>query len=154
MHKLKMFVVLALTQACLMGTALAQVHGTADEAKTMATNAIAYIKAVGTAKAFADFTAQGGKWQDKDLYVFVVRYDGMTMAHGANKLLVGKNLIEMKDAGGNAFIREMIDLAKSKGSGWTDYLWTNPITKKIDHKSTYVIAIPNYDGFVGVGIYK
>ncbi|OIQ74400.1 methyl-accepting chemotaxis protein 4 [mine drainage metagenome] len=154
MHKLKMFVVLALAQACLMGTALAQVHGTAEEAKTMATNAIAHIKAVGPEKAFADFTARGGKWQDKDLYVFVVKYDGMTVAHGANQLLVGKNLIEMKDAGGKAFIQEMINIAKSKGSGWADYLWTNPITKKTDQKSTYVIAIPGYDGFVGVGIYK
>ena len=151
--KLK-FAAVMLVQLLFAGAALAQAHGTAAEAKAMAEKAIAEIKAVGPEKAFEAFSAKDGKWQDKDLYVFVNRYDGTTAAHGANKALVGKSLIDMKDANGKLFLKEMTDLAKSKGSGWVDYLWTSPTTKKTEAKSSYVIAIPGYEGFVGVGIYK
>jgi signal transduction histidine kinase len=48
----------------------------------------------------------------------------------------------------------MIDTAKSKGSGWVDYMWTNPQTKKVEPKSTYVVKVPEFEGLIGVGIYK
>lgn len=135
-------------------TANAQERGTADEAKDMVGKALAHIKAVGTAKAFEDFSAKDGKWQNKDLYVFVIGNDGNTVAHGANKALVGKNLSEMKDPNGKLFIKEMMDVAQSKGTGWVDYMFTDPQTKKSGAKSSYVAKIPGFDGFVGVGIYK
>ncbi len=141
-------------QLLLIGMACAQVHGTAAEAKTLAEKGIAHIKAVGVDKAFEDFTAKDGKWQDKDLYIFVIKYDGTMMAHGANKALVGKPMLEMKDANGVPFTAEMAKLAKTKGTGWVDYMWPNPLTKKTEQKSSYAIAIPNYEGFLGVGIYK
>jgi hypothetical protein len=40
----------------------------------------------------------------------------------------------------------------SSGNGWVDYKWPNPITNKIEDKSSYVEKMGDY--FVGVGIYK
>lgn len=154
MRKLKTFVVLALAQAFLMGAALAQVHGTADEAKALVAKGLAHIKEVGIDKAAADFTAKDGGWQQKDLYIIVIKFDGTMVAHGGNKAMVGKNFIEMKDANGKLFTKEMGDVVKAKGSGWVDYLFTNPVTKKTEQKSTYAVRIPGYDGYIGVGIYK
>lgn len=154
MFYVRSFVFVVLAQFFFLGSSFAQTHGTAAEAKALAEKAVAHVKAVGPEKAFEEFSAKDGKWQDRDLYVFANKYDGTTAAHGANKTLVGKNLLDMKDANGKQFLKEMTDLAKAKGSGWVDYLWTSPQTKKTEPKSTYVLSIPGYEGFVGVGIYK
>lgn len=146
---------LAVAAICaLSAPTFAQERGTAAEAKALAEKGIAHIKAIGFEKASADFTAKGGAWQSKDLYIFVQNFDGSLAAHGVNPAMVGKNLIDIKDANGKAFGREIIDVAKTKGTGWVDYMWTDPVTKKPAAKSTYVARIPNMDAAIGVGIYK
>lgn len=147
-------IVIAFALSFVAAFAQAQDRGTADEAKVMVDKALAHIKAAGTEKAFEDFSAKDGKWQNKDLYVFVINYEGVTTAHGANKALVGKNLGELKDPNGKFFIKEMAEVAKTKGNGWVDYMFTDPATKKNGNKSSYVAKIPGFDGYVGVGIYK
>lgn len=151
---LKNIACLLLIQFAVAGAAFAQERGTADQAKALVEKGLAHIKAVGIEKAAEDFSNKDGKWHEKDLYIFVQKFDGATVAHGGNKGLVGKNMIELKDANGQTFIRSMIDTAKSKGSGWVDYVWTNPQSKKVEPKTTYVVKIPDYDGLIGVGIYK
>lgn len=132
----------------------AEERGTAKEAQAMAEKAIAHIKQVGNEKAFADFTAKDAGWQSKDLYVFALKFDGYVVGHGANKALVGKSLYEIKDPSGKSFIKEFIEVAKNKGSGWVEYHFADPQTKRNLPKSSYIIRIPGYDGFAGVGIYK
>lgn len=39
---------------------------------------------------------------------------------------------------GKYMTREMVELAKNKGSGWVDYLFKNPDTSEIAPKSSYV----------------
>jgi cytochrome c len=136
------------------GTVFAQTRGTAAEAKALAEKAIEHIKEVGTTKAFEDFTTKDGKWQSRDLYIFVIGFDGTILAHGSTKATVGKNMLDVKDVNGKFFTKDMAELMKAKGSGWTDYMWSDPLTRKIEAKSSYGIRIPNFEGFVGVGIYK
>lgn len=142
------------TQFLVLGAAWAQERGSADEAKALAQKGLAHVKSAGTAKAFEDFSAKDGKWQNKDLYIIVLNFNGEVLAHGTNKALVGKNMMEVKDVNGKAFTRDMVEGAKTKGTGWNDYMFTNPATKKVEPKSTYYERIPGFDGLVGVGIYK
>jgi len=76
----------------------------------------------------------------------------VTIAHGGNAKLVGKDMLGLKDADGKFFIKAFIETAKSKGNGWVDYKWVNPQTNKIENKSTYVQKVDDY--FLGCGIYK
>lgn len=154
MSMLKKFVLFATLQFIAAFGTYAQERGTADQAKALVEKGLAHVKAVGVDKAGEDFTAKDGKWQEKDLYIFVQKLDGTMVAHGGNKGLVGKNHFELKDASGKLFVKEMIEIAKTKGSGWADYMWTNPVSKKLEAKSTYIVRIPGYDGYIGVGIYK
>ncbi|MDO9198410.1 cache domain-containing protein [Rhodoferax sp.] len=135
-------------------SAMAQDHGTKDEAKVMANAALAHIKKVGNDQAFKDFTSDKANWTKKDLYVFSMEMKGVVLAHGANEKLVGKNLIELKDQNGKAFAREFIDVGSTKGEGWVDYDWAHPVTKKVEGKTSYVKRIPGFDGFVVVGVYR
>ncbi len=131
--------------------ALAGDRGTADEAKALADRAVAYMKDVGPEKAFAAFDDPKGQFVDRDLYVFVRSMDGNTVAHGANMGMIGHTNLSLRDADGKLYNKEMIDLASSKGSGWVDYRWVNPVDKKIEPKSSYIERAGDY--VVGVGFY-
>lgn len=125
----------------------------ADDATALVKDAAAFIKAEGKDKAFAAFNDPAGKFVKGDLYIFVVDYEGATLAHGGNAKLVGKNMKDLKDANGKLFMQDMIQKARS-GGGWVDYKWTNPTTKKVQEKSTLVQAIEGANAFLGCGIYK
>jgi cytochrome c len=126
--------------------------GTADEATALTKKAIAYLKANGKEKAFAEFSNPTGQFRDRDLYIFVIDFNGKSLAHGANAKLIDKNMADLKDADGKPFIKDFIEVAKSKGKGWVDYKWPNPTTKAIEAKSTYVEKADDF--IVACGIYK
>ncbi len=92
------------------------------------------------------------EFHDRDLYPFIYDMNGVNVAHGARPALIGKNLIDLKDQDGTYLIREMVKIANGPGSGWIDYKWPNPITSKIEDKSSYIEKMGDY--FIGVGIYK
>jgi signal transduction histidine kinase len=146
-------VVVAIVFAFSLGLA-AHVYavGTAQEAKAMVGKAAAFMKANGKTTAFAEFTNQKGQFVKEDLYIFVLDGKGVTLAHGGNPKMVGKDMSGLKDADGKMFIKELIDEANAKGSGWVNYKWTNPASKKIDEKSTYFQKVD--DVIFACGIYK
>jgi len=127
--------------------------GTADEAKAMVEKAAALLKDSGPDKAFAAFDDPANKdFHDRDLYIFARSMDGNTVAHGANKGMIGHTNLDLKDADGKPYNKEMIDLASSKGSGWVDYRWVNPVSHKIEPKSSFIVKVGDY--VVGAGFYK
>ncbi len=126
--------------------------GTAAEAEALVKKAVAYIKANGQDKAFAEFGNSKGPFVDRDLYITVYDMSGKCLAHGANPKMVGKDLIGLKDPDGKAFVKERVELAKTKDKFWQDYKFTNPLTKKIEPKAMYVEKAG--DLLVACGIYK
>jgi cytochrome c len=132
--------------------AVAAETGTANEAVALVKKAAAFVKQSGKDKALAEFNNPQGAFVDRDLYIFVIDMDGKTLANGFNQKVVGKNVIEMKDADGKFFIKHFIEIAQAKGSGWSDYQWPDPVTKTIRPKSTYVEKVG--DIVIGCGIYK
>lgn len=144
----------AFAGAAFMSVAQEQ-RGTKDEAVALVNAAIVHVQKAGADQAYKDFTDKSNaEWHKKDMYVFVNRFDGMTLAHGGNEKLIGKNMSELKDQDGKPFIKEMQDVARKSGSGWVDYNWAHPETKKLAAKTTYVKALPSGDALVGVGIYR
>jgi cytochrome c len=103
-------------------------------------------------KAFKQFNDAAGSFVDRDLYIAVLDAKGTMVAHGANPRLIGKSLIDMKDADGKPFIKTLVDTAQKNGRGWVDYKWPNPVSKAIESKSTYVEKFG--DLTVAYGIYK
>ena len=132
----------------------AQSKATAAEATAMVKKGVTAIKAAGKDKdkVFSEVTSKDAKWVDRDLYLVVYGLDGVVRAHGANAKLVGEGLIDMLDIDGKPYIKERVELAKTKGSFWQDYKFTNPTTKKIEPKSMYCEKLD--DMAVCAGIYK
>jgi signal transduction histidine kinase len=153
---MKKIALLSLVLVLVAGFAFAQAKkATQQEAIAMANKAAAFYKANGEAKAFAEFNKKDGPFTEmsKDLYVFVFDMTGKCLSHGQNPALIGRDLSGLKDSDGKYFIKDFVNAAQTKGSGWVDYNWSNPTTKKIEPKSTYILKITD-NRFIGCGIYK
>lgn len=138
--------------AVIACSAHAETKATLPEATAMVKKGIAYIKANGKEKGQAEISNKGGQFVDRDLYLVVYALDGTVRAHGANEKMIGKNLIELKDIDGKEFVKERVELAKSKGAFTQDYKFTNPTTKKIEPKTMYCEKLD--DAVVCGGVYK
>ena len=151
-----MFRSLTLVLAAIVASAnlaRASEFGTREEAVAMVKRVQDKFRKDGPEATFKAVTDQSTRdFHDRDLYPFIYDLTGLCVAHGARPALVGKNLISLKDQDGKHLIRDMITLATSSGSGWVDYKWPNPITNKIEDKSSYVEKLGDY--FVGVGVYR
>ncbi len=136
----------------MAGFAIAADQGSAAEAEAMAKKAVTFIKANGPEKAAEEFT-NGKGFKDRDLYISYLDFTGKMLAHGSNAKLVGKDLIDLKDPEGKFMVKMAIEVAKTKGHGWTEnYKFKNPTTEKLQEKAMYVERVG--DSYVGVGVYK
>jgi signal transduction histidine kinase len=85
--------------------------------------------------------------------MFCYAPDGTNKAHGGNPTFVGKNLIGVKDPDGVAANAEIIKVGVTQGSGWVNFKWPNPLSKKVEAKSAYVVKISDQT-VCGSGYYK
>ncbi len=138
--------------ALVSGGAWAQEHASAKEAEAMVKKGVAFVKANGKDKGYAEITNKQGQFKDRDLYLVVYGLDGKVWAHGANEKMVGRVLIDLKDVDGKEFVRERTELGKAKASFWQDYKFTNPVSKKVEPKSMYCERLD--DTVLCGGIYK
>jgi len=136
----------------ICGGSFAAEFGTRAEAEAMVKKALGLIKAEGKENAFKEFENPKGKFIDRDLYITVYDLNGKCLSHGVNPKMIGKDLIDLKDSDGKAFIKERMEIAKTKGKGWQDYKFTNPVSKKIEPKSMYFEKFG--DVVVACGVYK
>ncbi|MCX5810598.1 MAG: cache domain-containing protein [Proteobacteria bacterium] len=150
MKKMLIAIVMCMFLMGVVGEVIAA--GTAAEAEAMVKKAISYYKANGKDKAFTEISDRKGQFVKDDLYVFVYDLNGKCVAHGFNQKMVGKDFIEVKDSDGRFYVKDRIELAKSKGKGWQDYKFTNPLTKKIENKTAYIEKADDY--IFGCGAYK
>ncbi|GAB2891281.1 hypothetical protein GCM10027046_20060 [Uliginosibacterium flavum] len=149
---MKISKLLLVSMISLLGTAhAADEFASAKEAEAMVVKVVAAVKA-NRAATLAEITAKNAKWIDRDLYPVVYDTKGQVQAHGQNEKMVGKDLIDFKDPDGKLFVRERVDLAKSKGKFWQDYKFTDPLSKKVLPKQAYCER--SGEDIVCAGVYK
>lgn len=124
---------------------------TKPEAEAMVKKALTYLKSNGRDKTFAEISKKDGQFVDRDLYLVVYGSDGVVRAHGANTKMIGKNLMELKDVDGKAFVKERVEMAKARLPFWQDYKFNNPVSGKIEPKTMY--CVPEEDLILCGGVY-
>ena len=142
--KTKMLLV-ALGAAMSMNIALAQdkekieKHATRAEAVAMVKEGVATLKKDGKDKFIDEIntTDKYGRFMHGELYLIVTDMNGYYFANPFIKKMVGKNLIALKDVDGKEFVKERIELAKTKDSFWQDFRISDPVAKKVIPKSFY-----------------
>jgi signal transduction histidine kinase len=152
MHLRAVIALIAVLSAFVLPAAAAE-FGTKDEAIAMVKRVQEKFKKDGADATFKAVSDPSSKdFHDRDLYPFVYDLNGVNFAHGARPVLIGKDLMGLKDQDGVYLIQEMVKIANGPGSGWVNYKWPNPLTNKIEDKTSYVEKMGNY--FVGVGAYR
>ena len=154
MTGMKFSKIIAAVSICLFVASFVQAEQRATplEAKKLVEQAVAYIKANGEVKALKEFGNPRGEFVKKelnllgydlnealkdDLYVFVYDLKGVLLANPQAPTLVGKNLYNETDSRGKLFRKDIVDLTNTRGSGWVDYTYMNPATKREENKITY-----------------
>ena len=128
-------------------------RSSAEHAQKMLDEAVALIKASGDEAAFKAFNDPQGGFVMNDEYVFAIGLeDGKYRASGASPNLVGVDVREITDAAGTPLFKQMIALAKDKGTGTVDYVWRNPATNAVEKKHSLIRRVDNV--LLGVGYYS
>ena len=124
----------------------------AEDAKDLLAKAVSYMEKEGPAKAFCAFNDPTGAFHKGPLYVFAINMDGVYFADSAAPTLVGTSLRDLRDASGQLFGKNIMDLITTHGEGSVDYKWLNYSSNKVENKHTFVKKVG--DLFVlGVGYY-
>jgi len=154
MSKFKIFWAILVLAVGFAGVqAKAGEFGTKEEAQALVEKAAAFWQANGRDKALAAFNDKQGGFVDRDLYIVAANLaDGVRVAHGANPKMVGKSLNDFKDIEGKPYGLEILETARTKGTGWVDYKFSNPVTKKIMDKTSYIKKVD--DVVIFAGAYK
>jgi cytochrome c len=151
MKKFAVFTMVALF--LFVGMAYAQKKATKESSQALVQKAVAYYKEVGKQKALAAFNDPKGKFVDGENYLSAYTMDGTVVVNGSNNAVIGKNGMDIKDPKGKLFIKEFLEKGNKPGaSGWVDFYWTNPVTKKLEPKSAYFVRID--DIVIQAGYYK
>ena len=87
-----------------------------------------------------------------DGYYFLYDYEGRSLMHPRQPELVGRNLIDLRDASGLAVIRVMIERARA-GGGFVEYTWNKPSAQLQTPKLGYVTGLDRWQWMIGTGIY-
>lgn len=129
---------------------------TPAQAEAYVKKAVAFAKENGMDKLIQETNQASGRFHvasGGELYIFIYDMNGNCRAIGYNTgAFVGKNRLDVKDPDGKSFLKEMLAVAKGKGKGWVDYKYPNPMSNKIEAKTSYVEMC---DGLlVGAGVYK
>jgi cytochrome c len=136
----------------LAGAAVAS-EPTEKDAVAMAERGAALIKAKGKNEMMKRINARDSDFVQGSLYIDMRDlYTGVVLAHPINNSIIGKDLVDVPDATGKRYRREIIELAQSKGKGWVDYQYKNPTSGKIEPKTTYILRVD--DVVLEAGIYK
>ncbi len=119
--------------------------------KQLVKTAVAYFEANGREATFDLITNSHGPFVKGDIYSFAYDFNGTVAAHGQNEALVGQDLIDLRDSRGKPLIKEMIELAKSKGKGWVEYYWRNEFKRSYVEKVVDPKTKTEY--FISAGYY-
>lgn len=112
--------------------------------------AAAYVKTNGFEKACTEFN-DGPTFKKGEFYMFAYDYNGINVCHGANKALIGKDLLNFKDVKGTELIKDFIREVKA-GNGFVKYYWDHPESKTVKRKLGYAEAVSD-KYWIGSGVY-
>jgi cytochrome c len=125
----------------ILGVANIAQAATLEEAKELGIKAAAFVKENGEEKGAAGLNNPKGEFSRGPLYVTL---------HDFNAAIV-----QAKDPiSGRHFNKDMIEIAKTKGSGWVEYSCTNNATMKVQKKKAWVQRVEGMNLFTVCGLFQ
>ena len=164
MRKAAVIALVVLASVALAAIVMAQ-SAVKDECVALCKDAAKFLNEKGIDAAIAEIGNKEGKFVAKNTYIYLMDFKGNRLAHpyatpNDPKIMP---LFEMKDTTGKLFIQEQLEVAKTKGEGWTEYMYPKPeelkkpipFKEKVSSKKlSYVYRVPGKDLFVVAGFFE
>lgn len=134
-----------------------------DECVTLCKEAAKFVNEKGFYPAVAEINNKEGKFVSKNTYVFMMDLEGHLLAHPFNPQYIGRDITGTKDTNGKLFNQESVEIAKTKGEGWSEYMYPTPEElkkptpfkeKKSSKKISFVYRVPGKDLIVIAGFFE
>jgi cytochrome c len=162
MRKVAVIALVVMASVVLAASVMAQ-SAVRDECVALTKDAAKFINENGIVAAIAEINNKEGKFVSKNTYVFLMDLEGNRFAHpfaAPNDPKIMK-VVDTKDTTGKLFVQEWIKVAKTKGEGWTEYMWPKPEelmkqtqVKVSSKKLSYVYRVPGKDFMVIAGFFE
>jgi cytochrome c len=133
---LRNFLIAAIFTALPLAGAMAAAPSK-DEVIAVVKKAVEFYQANGKDKALVEFNKKDGLFAKGEDYVDVHDVSGMCLAHPISPAKVGLNRLDQSDSAGKFYIKDLVEAAKQKPSGWIEYVMKNPTTGKLQDKTAY-----------------
>jgi methyl-accepting chemotaxis protein len=127
---------------------------TRESCISQAERASRYVLTKGAKLAALEFSKKSGSFHEQEMYIVMGNLEGSVIGHGGEASLIGTNTLELTDATGFKFVKAIVALANTSGSGWVDYQVRNPATGREAMKQTYVQRVPNTEYWVCCGMFS
>ena len=88
--------------------------------------------------AFDDLRSTKSPYRFMDCYIFIKDMNGNELFNAAFPELEGTNIMELKDADGQLFVKKELEILKNKNQCWNDYMWPKPKQKEPSLKRVFV----------------
>jgi signal transduction histidine kinase len=133
---MKTFLIGAILAALPLAGAMAAAPSK-DEVVAVVKKAVEFYQANGKDKALVEFNKKDGLFAKGEDYVDVHDVSGICLAHPISPAKVGLNRLDQSDSAGKFYIKDLVEAAKQKPSGWIEYVMKNPTTGKLQDKTAY-----------------
>jgi hypothetical protein len=105
--------------------------------------------------AYPKFKGKDSEFIFAGTYIWIHDSTATMRMHPIKHKMEGQNYIDLKDVNGKLFFTAMNEVAKTKGSGWVEYMWPKPGEKTPSLKVSYVklVNAGGEDLIIGCGVY-
>jgi len=164
MRKGAMIVLVMMASVAFAASVMAQ-SAVRDECAALCKDAAKFINEKGLDAGMAEIGNKAGKFTTNNTYVFLMDLDGNRLSHpfpGPTSPQFMK-IFNLKDTTGKLFVQEFIEVAKTKGEGWVEYMYPTPeeLKKPIPRgemksskKISFVYRVPGKDLMVIAGFFE
>jgi cytochrome c len=174
MRKVAVIALVMMASVALAASVMAQ-GGVKEECIALTKDAAKFINEKGLDAAIAEINNKEGKFVTKNTYVFLMDLEGNELAHPYHAMTgspfsavtaSGRKVLKLydfKDTNGKLFVQEYIQVAKTKGEGWVEYMYPIPqelkkpipFKEKVSSKKlSYVYRVPGKDLMVIAGFFE
>ena len=162
MRKIALIVLVVMVSVAFAAGVMAQ-SAVKDECVALCKEAAKFMNEKGFYPTVFEINKKEGKFVTKNTYVFLADLEGHLLAHPFNQQFIGMDMTDQKDSNGKLYVQDYIAIAKSKGEGWTEYMYPTPEElkkptpykeKKSSKKISYVYRVPGKDLMMIAGYFE
>lgn len=88
--------------------------------------------------AFNELRAISGPYRFMNCYIFIKDLKGNELFNAAFPELEGTDIMELKDADGQLFVKKELEILKNRDQCWNEYMWSKPGQEEPSLKRVFV----------------